>query len=115
MPRAKSLVRSITLFSILKLALTLIMSIQKNGQHNEAYNPATCSVCNAMISNKTDMPRHMKMHSVDREKLCVVLVLYVHPLKSNDALPNRMHRCPYPDCNFENLQKSNVETHIRTQ
>ncbi|KAH7869147.1 uncharacterized protein C8R40DRAFT_758908 [Lentinula edodes] len=65
-----------------------------NGQHSEAYNPATCSVCNAMISNKTDMPRHMKMHSVDREKL--------------------MHRCPYPDCNFENLQKSNVETHIRT-
>ncbi|KAJ3995061.1 hypothetical protein F5050DRAFT_373455 [Lentinula boryana] len=25
-----------------------------------------------------------------------------------------MHRCPYAECNFENLQKSNVETHIRT-
>ncbi|KAK7458069.1 hypothetical protein VKT23_009974 [Stygiomarasmius scandens] len=25
-----------------------------------------------------------------------------------------MHRCPYPGCGFENLQKSNVETHIRT-
>ncbi|KAJ3747933.1 hypothetical protein DFH05DRAFT_867244 [Lentinula detonsa] len=66
----------------------------KNGQLSEAYNPATCSICNAVISNKTDLPRHMKIHSMDREKL--------------------MHRCPYPDCNFENLQKSNVETHIRT-
>ncbi|KAJ4468824.1 hypothetical protein J3R30DRAFT_3554493 [Lentinula aciculospora] len=66
----------------------------KNGQPSEAYNPATCSICNAVISNKTDLPRHMKIHSMDRDKL--------------------MHRCPYPDCNFENLQKSNVETHIRT-
>ncbi|KAJ3729745.1 hypothetical protein C8R42DRAFT_174868 [Lentinula raphanica] len=66
----------------------------KNGQPSEAYNPATCSICNAVISNKTDLPRHMKIHSLDRDKL--------------------MHRCPYPDCSFENLQKSNVETHIRT-
>lgn len=40
------------------------------------------------------MPRHMKIHSENRDKL--------------------MHRCPYPECKFENLQKSNVETHIRT-
>ncbi|THU91380.1 hypothetical protein K435DRAFT_968209 [Dendrothele bispora CBS 962.96] len=60
----------------------------------DADNSAVCTVCGVVIANKTDMPRHMKMHSQDKDKL--------------------MHRCPYPDCGFENLQKSNVETHIRT-
>lgn len=27
----------------------------------------------------------------------------------------RMHRCPFQDCDYQNLQKSNVDTHIRTQ
>ncbi|KIK52494.1 hypothetical protein GYMLUDRAFT_966858 [Collybiopsis luxurians FD-317 M1] len=25
-----------------------------------------------------------------------------------------MHRCPYPNCEFQNLQRTNVNTHIRT-
>ncbi|KAK7453403.1 hypothetical protein VKT23_011668 [Stygiomarasmius scandens] len=60
----------------------------------EVDNSAQCTICNIVIANKTDMPRHMKIHAQDKDKL--------------------MHRCPYPDCGFENLQKSNVETHIRT-
>ncbi|KAJ3795539.1 hypothetical protein GGU11DRAFT_221030 [Lentinula aff. detonsa] len=66
----------------------------KDGRPNEANMAATCSVCQAVISNKTDLPRHMRIHSADKHKF--------------------MHRCPYTECNFENLQKSNVETHIRT-
>ncbi|GAW08892.1 transcriptional repressor ctcf-like [Lentinula edodes] len=66
----------------------------KDGRPNEANMAATCTICQAIISNRTDLPRHMRIHSADKHKF--------------------MHRCPYPDCNFENLQKSNVETHIRT-
>ncbi|KAE9389664.1 hypothetical protein BT96DRAFT_1024956 [Gymnopus androsaceus JB14] len=66
----------------------------RDGRLNEANMAATCSVCHAVVSNRTDLPRHMRIHSNDKHKL--------------------MHRCPYPGCNFENLQKSNVATHIRT-
>ncbi|KAJ8077798.1 hypothetical protein PM082_002232 [Marasmius tenuissimus] len=66
----------------------------KTEKRNEPRGSSQCTICHVVISNKTDMPRHMKIHSENRDKL--------------------MHRCPYPDCKFENLQKSNVETHIRT-
>ncbi|KAG7090294.1 hypothetical protein E1B28_011891 [Marasmius oreades] len=66
----------------------------KSEKRSEPRGSSQCTICNVIISNKTDMPRHMKIHSENRDKL--------------------MHRCPYPDCKFENLQKSNVETHIRT-
>ncbi|KAF9257297.1 hypothetical protein L218DRAFT_1006306 [Marasmius fiardii PR-910] len=66
----------------------------KSEKRSEPRGSSQCTICNVIISNKTDMPRHMKIHSENRDKL--------------------MHRCPYPGCKFENLQKSNVETHIRT-
>ncbi|THU84944.1 hypothetical protein K435DRAFT_843480 [Dendrothele bispora CBS 962.96] len=66
----------------------------KRADAGDVDNSAQCTICNVVIANKTDMPRHMKIHAQDKDKL--------------------MHRCPYPDCSFENLQKSNVETHIRT-
>ncbi|KAE9406927.1 hypothetical protein BT96DRAFT_915075 [Gymnopus androsaceus JB14] len=66
----------------------------KDGRPNQANMAATCPACGAVVSNRTDLPRHMRIHSNDKQKF--------------------MHRCPYPNCNFENLQRSNVETHIRT-
>lgn len=33
----------------------------------------------------------------------------------SDTFFLRMHRCPYPGCDFKNLQRKNVETHIRIQ
>ncbi|KAF5344418.1 hypothetical protein D9758_015475 [Tetrapyrgos nigripes] len=82
----------ILFLSRLMICLNSPNSDQKRSE--EVDNSATCTICGLVIANKTDMPRHMKIHSQDKDKL--------------------MHRCPFPGCPFENLQKSNVETHIRT-
>ncbi|ESK84524.1 zinc finger protein pegasus [Moniliophthora roreri MCA 2997] len=54
----------------------------------------TCKICSVEHSRKGDMPRHMKTRYI--------------------RMPCTLHRCPVEGCNFANLQKSNVETHIRT-
>lgn len=58
---------------------------------------AYCVVCDKYISRRGDMPRHRRTHL---------------PVKDKFKL---MHRCPIPGCSFKNLQRSNVDTHIRTQ
>ncbi|KAG2357829.1 hypothetical protein BDR07DRAFT_1264687, partial [Suillus spraguei] len=50
--------------------------------------------CYRAISRKADLPRHMLIHD-----------------KNKDAL---YHACPYEGCDYKTLQKSNVQTHIRT-
>lgn len=57
---------------------------------------AYCIICDKFISRRGDMPRHRRTHL---------------PVKDKFKL---MHRCPFPGCRFKNLQKSNVDTHIRT-
>ncbi|KAG2043631.1 hypothetical protein BDR03DRAFT_978068 [Suillus americanus] len=56
--------------------------------------PVDCPVCHKVISRKADLPRHMRTHDEHKEAL--------------------MHACPFPDCDYKTLQKSNVQTHIRT-
>ncbi|KAG2065647.1 hypothetical protein BDR04DRAFT_1121734 [Suillus decipiens] len=56
--------------------------------------PVNCPVCHKAISRKADLPRHMHTHDEHKEAL--------------------MHACPFPNCNYKTLQKSNVQTHIRT-
>ncbi|OAX41824.1 hypothetical protein K503DRAFT_767306 [Rhizopogon vinicolor AM-OR11-026] len=56
--------------------------------------PADCPVCHKTLSRKADLPRHMRTHDENKEAL--------------------MHACPFPNCDFKTLQKSNVQTHIRT-
>ncbi|KAG2110917.1 uncharacterized protein F5147DRAFT_107838 [Suillus discolor] len=56
--------------------------------------PVDCHVCHKTISRKADLPRHMRTHDEHKEAL--------------------MHACPFPDCNYKTLQKSNLQTHIRT-
>ncbi|KAG2149320.1 hypothetical protein DEU56DRAFT_59759 [Suillus clintonianus] len=53
-----------------------------------------CTVCDKVISRKGDLPRHMRTHAEDKEAL--------------------MHACPFPNCDHKTLQKSNMQTHIRT-
>ncbi|KAG1810550.1 uncharacterized protein BJ212DRAFT_1589609 [Suillus subaureus] len=53
-----------------------------------------CPVCHRVISRKADLPRHMRIHA-----------------ENKDALK---HACPYDGCDYKTLQKSNVQTHIRT-
>ncbi|KAG2032732.1 hypothetical protein BDR03DRAFT_985523 [Suillus americanus] len=53
-----------------------------------------CTVCYKVISRKADLPRHMLTHA-----------------ENKDALK---HACPYDGCDYKTLQKSNIQTHIRT-
>ncbi|KAG2113974.1 hypothetical protein DEU56DRAFT_688856, partial [Suillus clintonianus] len=53
-----------------------------------------CTVCHKTISRKADLPRHMRTHDDHKEAL--------------------MHACPFFDCDYKTLQKSNMQTHIRT-
>ncbi|KAH7921877.1 hypothetical protein BV22DRAFT_991034, partial [Leucogyrophana mollusca] len=53
-----------------------------------------CTICNKTVSRKADLPRHMRTHDVNKRAL--------------------MHACPYEGCDYKTLQKSNVQTHIRT-
>ncbi|KAG2116704.1 uncharacterized protein F5147DRAFT_674036 [Suillus discolor] len=56
--------------------------------------PVNCPVCHKAISRKADLPRHMRTHDEHKEAL--------------------MHACPFPNCDYKTLQKSNLQTHIRT-
>ncbi|KAG1832207.1 hypothetical protein EV424DRAFT_1313676, partial [Suillus variegatus] len=56
--------------------------------------PVNCPVCHKTISRKADLPRHMRTHDEHKEAL--------------------MHACPFPNCDYKTLQKSNLQTHIRT-
>ncbi|KAJ3717849.1 hypothetical protein C8R42DRAFT_154651 [Lentinula raphanica] len=59
-------------------------------------NPAICEVCGTKVARKGDLTRHKRRHLTPEEKLA------------------RSYTCPYEGCNYSNLQKSNVNTHIRT-
>ncbi|KAG1727466.1 uncharacterized protein EDB91DRAFT_1163899, partial [Suillus paluster] len=61
---------------------------------NRVHTPVDCPVCHKTVSRKADLPRHMRTHDENKEAL--------------------MHACPFPDCDYKTLQKSNVQTHIRT-
>ncbi|KAI3619678.1 transcriptional repressor ctcf-like [Moniliophthora roreri] len=54
----------------------------------------TCKLCGLELARKGDLPRHMRTHSDNKDAM--------------------LHRCPVEGCNFANLQRSNVDTHIRT-
>ncbi|KAK7060885.1 hypothetical protein VNI00_000618 [Paramarasmius palmivorus] len=54
----------------------------------------TCNICGTEIRRKGDMPRHMRMHSKDKEDV--------------------LHRCSFEGCQYSNIQRSNVTTHMRT-
>ncbi|KAG1729374.1 hypothetical protein EDB19DRAFT_1743766 [Suillus lakei] len=56
--------------------------------------PVECPVCHKTISRKADLPRHMHTHDENKEAL--------------------MYACPFHNCDYKALQKSNVQTHIRT-
>ncbi|KAJ3934127.1 MAG: hypothetical protein NXY57DRAFT_725535 [Lentinula lateritia] len=62
-------------------------------------DPTVCEECWTKVARSGDMRRHMRKHLSAAEKL------------SN---PHRSYACPFDGCNFKNLQKSNVDTHIRT-
>ncbi|KAJ7290181.1 hypothetical protein C8J57DRAFT_1458824 [Mycena rebaudengoi] len=57
-------------------------------------NGATCVICGAFMKRNTDLPRHMLIHSKDKESL--------------------MFTCPIDGCTHQTLQRSNLATHIRT-
>ncbi|KAG2744303.1 hypothetical protein P692DRAFT_20837724 [Suillus brevipes Sb2] len=61
-------------------------------RHNTA--PVNCPICDKAISRNSDLPRHVRTH-----------------YKDNQAF---MHTCPFPNCAYKAVQKTNLKTHIRT-
>ncbi|KAJ4469128.1 hypothetical protein C8R41DRAFT_629263 [Lentinula lateritia] len=59
-------------------------------------DPTVCEECWTKVARSGDMRRHMRKHLSAAEKL------------------SKSYACPFDGCNFKNLQKSNVDTHIRT-
>ncbi|KAG2741003.1 hypothetical protein P692DRAFT_20271467 [Suillus brevipes Sb2] len=56
--------------------------------------PVNCPICDKAICRIADLPRHVRTH-----------------YKDNEAF---MHACPFPNCAYKALQKTNLKTHIRT-
>ncbi|KAJ3876160.1 hypothetical protein F5051DRAFT_43078 [Lentinula edodes] len=59
-------------------------------------DPRECPECHRILARKGDLPRHLRTH--------------LDPV-TKDSLS---YKCPYDGCTFSNLQKSNVDTHLRT-
>ncbi|KAF8066946.1 hypothetical protein FPV67DRAFT_1217863 [Lyophyllum atratum] len=57
-------------------------------------NTEPCEVCGVVTRYKGDVPRHNRLHSTE-----------------NAAM---MYKCPFDGCQYQNLQKSNLNTHIST-
>ncbi|KAJ7213256.1 hypothetical protein C8J57DRAFT_1397745 [Mycena rebaudengoi] len=55
---------------------------------------AQCPTCGTTVKRTGDLPRHMLTHAKNKEEL--------------------MFQCPVPECGHRTLQRSNLETHIRT-
>ncbi|KAF5381696.1 hypothetical protein D9615_005591 [Tricholomella constricta] len=55
-------------------------------------NTEPCEVCGLIIRYKADVPRHNRLH--DKEAM--------------------MYKCTFPNCQYQNLQKSNLNTHMST-
>ncbi|KAF7314987.1 Transcriptional repressor CTCF-like [Mycena indigotica] len=69
-------------------------SISKSDDTDRVRGGANCEVCGLHIRRNTDLPRHMLVHATDKASL--------------------MFRCPVEGCSHSTLQKSNLQTHIRT-
>ena len=65
-----------------------------------------------MVSRKTDVPRHAKTHASDAE--FVFYVAYSLARSINMSFSRKLP-CPWKDCTFRTLQKSNLDTHYRRQ
>ncbi|KAJ7184190.1 hypothetical protein C8R46DRAFT_1208425 [Mycena filopes] len=60
----------------------------------ESSNSATCDQCGASMKRVADLPRHMLLHAKNKEEF--------------------MFTCPVAGCTHQTLQRSNLDTHIRT-
>ncbi|KAJ6500424.1 hypothetical protein C8R45DRAFT_67867 [Mycena sanguinolenta] len=54
----------------------------------------TCEHCGVTVKRPTDLPRHLLLHAANKEEF--------------------MYTCPVDGCSHQTLQRSNLNTHIRT-
>ncbi|KAJ7236725.1 hypothetical protein B0H12DRAFT_124002 [Mycena haematopus] len=54
----------------------------------------TCEHCGVTVKRPTDLPRHLLLHAANKEEF--------------------MYTCPIDGCSHQTLQRSNLNTHIRT-
>lgn len=71
-----------------------------------------CKLCSKKLARAGDMNRHMRAHARMRQPQYVFCPV---PALARQITFGRIHRCPFPGCSFQNNQRTNVETHIRTQ
>ncbi|KAF8184968.1 hypothetical protein K438DRAFT_1064683 [Mycena galopus ATCC 62051] len=69
-------------------------SAQAASKPDAASTNTTCEHCGITVKRPTDLPRHMLRHAPDKEKF--------------------MYTCPIDGCSHQTLQRSNLNTHIRT-
>ncbi|KAJ7747765.1 hypothetical protein B0H16DRAFT_916588 [Mycena metata] len=67
---------------------------RSTAQKPESGISATCDQCGASMGRIADLPRHMLLHAKNKEEF--------------------MFTCPVAGCTHQTLQKSNLDTHIRT-
>ncbi|KAH7878696.1 uncharacterized protein C8R40DRAFT_1090767 [Lentinula edodes] len=59
-------------------------------------DPTVCEFCGARVARPCDLHRHMQKHLRGEERA------------------SRSFSCPYSNCDFQSLQKGNMDTHIRS-
>ncbi|KAJ2937041.1 hypothetical protein H1R20_g65, partial [Candolleomyces eurysporus] len=62
------------------------------GKRVRARVPVQCPTCDKVLNRKADLTRHMQTHDKGAGRFT----------------------CPYDDCQYATLQKSNLTTHLRT-
>ncbi|KAJ3875628.1 hypothetical protein F5051DRAFT_470241 [Lentinula edodes] len=85
MPRARTLVSSFVFY---------LASVYK--PDGTLKDPTVCEFCGARVARPCDLHRHMQKHLRGEERA------------------SRSFSCPYSNCDFQSLQKGNMDTHIRS-
>ncbi|KAG6908459.1 hypothetical protein DXG01_004542 [Tephrocybe rancida] len=74
-------------------------------------NTEPCRECGVVIRYKADLSRHAQLHRPDYAVTYVDLEDVLVPTLTEFI---RMFKCPYDGCEYQNLQRSNLNTHIYT-
>ncbi|KAJ7030006.1 hypothetical protein C8F04DRAFT_1368282 [Mycena alexandri] len=94
---------------------TLSMARSTPQNKSESSISTTCDQCGASMRRIADLPRHMLLHAKNKEEFMFTCPVAVRiQLLSVDALHYLNSNEFIKGCTHQTLQKSNLDTHIRT-
>jgi len=78
-----------------------------------------CPSCSVVKANQNTMFYHMKKHEGKLPYVCDICSkdfiqkssLELHKLSKHKEDNNNLYKCPYPNCQFESIQKANRRIH----